>query len=202
MPLRDHFSAPLGRFNSWQSFYSQWAPEIVRYLHGILPAKYHAGPRVNRGLRKDFAFEAVEFEVRIYRDEGTHPLVSTIQLVAPANKDCSAQKQAFVDKCRALLRKGVSVTIVDITTSKDGNLFRELCLAIRRTAMVKEIVGPYAVSLRTVRCDSRNQLQAWEEPLAVGERLPTLPLWLTDTMSLPFDIEVSYEETSRIFKIR
>ena len=35
-------------------------------------------------------------------------------------------------------------------------------------------------------------LQAWMEALAVGARLPTLPLWIGADQSLPIDLEQTY----------
>jgi hypothetical protein len=32
--------------------------------------------------------------------------------------------------------------------------------------------------------------------------LPTLPVWLTDSLAVPLELEASYEETCRILRIR
>jgi hypothetical protein len=37
--------------------------------------------------------------------------------------------------------------------------------------------------------------------LAIGQPLPTLPLWLADDRSVPLELEASYEETCRILRI-
>jgi hypothetical protein len=34
----------------------------------------------------------------------------------------------------------------------------------------------------------------FRKPLTVGQPLPTLPLWLTDTLYVPLDLERSYEQ--------
>ena len=38
-------------------------------------------------------------------------------------------------------------------------------------------------------------------PLAVGQPLGTLPLWLADNLAVPLELEASYEETCRILRI-
>jgi len=37
--------------------------------------------------------------------------------------------------------------------------------------------------------------------LTIGQSLPTLPLWLSEDFSVPLNLEESYEETCRIFRI-
>ena len=38
-------------------------------------------------------------------------------------------------------------------------------------------------------------------PLALGQPLPTLPLWLADDFAVPLELEASYAETCRIFRL-
>jgi hypothetical protein len=38
--------------------------------------------------------------------------------------------------------------------------------------------------------------------LALGQPLPTLPLWLADDLAIPLELEPSYEETCRVLRIR
>jgi hypothetical protein len=44
-------------------------------------------------------------------------------------------------------------------------------------------------------------LQSWAYPLDVGQPLPTLPVWLTETHAVSLDLEASYEETCRVLRI-
>ena len=52
----------------------------------------------------------------------------------------------------------------------------------------------YAASCRWPRKNDRAVLQAWWHPLLIGQALPILPLWLTDTLCVPLDLELSYEK--------
>ena len=66
--------------------------------------------------------------------------------------------------------------------------------------------GPPASSVYAVTCRKRNvgrqtKLDTWSHPLAVGEPLPSLPLWLSATQAVVLDLEASYEETCRILRI-
>src|SRR5207253_4402851 len=74
-----------------------------------------------------------EYEVRVYDNERGQRLVAAIELVSPANKDRPEHRRAFVAKCAALLQNQVSVTIVDLVTTRDCNLYAELLDLIGQT---------------------------------------------------------------------
>lgn len=38
-------------------------------------------------------------------------------------------------------------------------------------------------------------LETWAYPLTIGSPLPVLPLWLTESLVIPLDLEQSYEQT-------
>jgi hypothetical protein len=40
-----------------------------------------------------------------------------------------------------------------------------------------------------------------DDPLALGQPLPTLPLWLANDFAVPLELEATYEETCRISRL-
>jgi hypothetical protein len=101
-----------------------------------------------------------------------------------------------------LLQGGVSVSIVDLVTTRDFNLYVELLAMMDRTDPA--FVPPpstYAVACRGRRVGRRTRLEAWAYPLAVGQPMPTLPLWLTEDLAIPLELEAGYEETCRVLRI-
>jgi hypothetical protein len=60
----------------------------------------------------------------------------------------------------------------------------------------------YAVAYRAADVDERRQLQAWAEPLALGEPLPRLPLWLGTDICVPLDFEATYQATCTDLRVR
>jgi hypothetical protein len=138
-----------------------------------------------------------EYEVRVYDAERGRTLVAAIEIVSPANKDRPEKRNAFVGKCAALLRQGVAVSIVDIVTVRHFNLYAELMTFIgqRDPTLGPEPPPLYAASCRWVpRGDRRAILETWSHVLALGQPLPTLPLWLTDVRYVPLNLEESYEK--------
>jgi hypothetical protein len=44
-------------------------------------------------------------------------------------------------------------------------------------------------------------LEAWAQPLGLGQPLPTMPLWLADNLAVPLELEESYEQGCAILNI-
>jgi hypothetical protein len=137
-----------------------------------------------------------EYEVRIYDAERGRTLVAAIEIVSPANKDRPEKRNAFVGKCAALLRNRVAVSIVDLVTSRRFNLYAELMSFLGHPdhTIASEPPAIYAASCRWLRRSNRAILDTWPNTLIVGEPLPILPLWLTDTLYVPLDLERSYQQ--------
>ena len=55
------------------------------------------------------------------------------------------------------------------------------------TAMRAITSDLYAVAYRVHLVGQRTQLEAWPAALALGEPLPTMPLWLTESLCVPLD---------------
>ncbi|MEZ6087094.1 MAG: DUF4058 family protein [Pirellulaceae bacterium] len=70
--------------------------------------------------------EIYEYEVLIFDQQRGRELVAAIEIVSPANKDRPETRQAFVSKCAALLQKKICVSIVDLVTVKNFNLYCEV----------------------------------------------------------------------------
>jgi hypothetical protein len=137
-----------------------------------------------------------EYEVRIYDARRGRQLVAAIEIVSPANKDRPEHRHAFVGKCAALLQKGVAVSIVDLVTIRNFNLYAELLVFLGQNdpAMSDPPSNIYATSTRWIKKEKRALLQSWSNVLTIGQPLPTLPLWLTVDLVIPLDLEQSYEQ--------
>jgi hypothetical protein len=137
-----------------------------------------------------------EYEVRIFDARRRRHLVAAIEIVSPANKDRPEHRNIFVAKCVALLQKGVAVSIVDLVTVKQINLYLELLAVIGHSDPTLGDPPPhlYAASCRWTRHGRRTLLEAWSHALNLQEPLPTLPLWLSQDDVVPLDLERSYEQ--------
>jgi hypothetical protein len=156
-----------------------------------------APPRPDLDCAVDWA--GIErFEVRIISDEEGPSLVAAIELVSPGNKDRASHRQAFVTKCTAYLQSGVSLVVVDVVTSRTASLQTELFRILGVPATAGE--SPLSAgAFRSVK--DRGRLEGWMESLAIGEPLPTLPLWIAEDLAVPVDFEATYQATCTALRI-
>lgn len=147
--------------------------------------------------------EQDEYEVRIYDTKRHRQLVAAIELISPANKDRPENRRAFLAKCAALLQQRVSVAFVDIVTTRHFNLYEELLEMIGHGdhAAADGAAKLYAAACRWTPRPDGCHLQTWVHTLALGQPLPTLPIWIADDLAVPLELESSYEEACRILRI-
>ncbi len=160
-----------------------------------------APPEPTRTVETDLP-ELDEYEVRVYDVRRGRRLVAAIEIVSPPNKDRLEHRRAFVAKCSALLLNRVSVSIVDLVTTRQFNLYADVMELLGQPTSFPGAEPPlYAVACRYISRNDRWSLETWEEPLMLGQPLPILPLWLADDLAVPLDLEESYEETCRLLRI-
>ena len=94
---------------------------------------------------------------------------------------------------------------MDVVTSRRSNLYGDL---LDLLGQVDPSLAPSQPPLYAVTCRWREEgsrpawrLEAWAHPLALGQPLPTLPLWLSAELAVPLELEASYEETCRALRI-
>ncbi len=145
-----------------------------------------------------------EYEVRIYDAERGRQLVAAIEIVSPSNKDRPEARELFVGKVAALLQQGVCVSLVDLVTVRQANLYADLLTLLGRVDPQLAPRPPhlYAVTLRARKPPKRrSRLDAWFYPMTLGQPLPPLPIWLTAELRVQLPLETSYQETCRVLGI-
>ena len=99
--------------------------------------------------------------------------------------------------------QGISVALVDVVTSRGGNLFDDLLRELRLPGVQAWPTSPslYAVACRVFHGREESQLEAWPHALTIGNDLPTIPLWLTPEFALPIDLQSTYAATCAVLRI-
>lgn len=227
MPLRDLFHPPSNIRAAWDAVHGGWPMVTVQRLRDELPDAYSAHPRVHLAgdgaeMRGDedenvssnwmapppnLTFTSTccatdEYGVDVF-DRRTERVVAVIDWISPSNKQSTAARAQFVSKFLARLRRGVSILVVDVVTDHGANLYAELLdwIGARDPSLGEQPPATYAAACRWRPVGSKMMLEAWSTPLAVGDRLPVLPLWLTERLAVPVDLEASYEQTCRDLRI-
>ena len=224
MPLLDHFRPPLSERRHRDSFYTTWATALADRLNETLPAGFFAEEQVHPSARVEIdvaTFEEpdgapptapgwqppepdavtdleypAEYGVEVYRGEGGPVLVAAVEIVSPANKDRPESRRAFAAKCDALVRRGVSVAVVDVVTARRADVRSDLAAVLGSS---RETFGGdeplFALAMRPLPADGT--LAVWNGRVAVGEDLPTLPLWVAADLALPLELESAYRNACR-----
>src|SRR5207244_1675928 len=160
-----------------------------------------APPEPTQTLTVDFLDQDV-CEIRVYDAERGMRLVGAIEFISPGNKDRPETRQAFVAKCAAYLQEQVGLIIVDVVTQRRANLHEELLRLVAPGQAPLPVSQLYAVAFRAWPNGRPGRLDTWPVSLTVGQPLPTLALWLAGELPIPVDLEMSYEETCRVLRIR
>ena len=178
MPLLDHFHSPLGDERSWEGFHGEWSGMIVQPLDdAVLPAGYFAEPRIHWGSRVEIDVATVGQGVAGVGRLGPPPEVRSL----------GARR---LDPSHPI-----------------ANLHEELLSHLRFDSSqhpfgVREGESIYAASYRGVpEGEGSLRLDLWEHPLDVGGPLPRLPLWLSEEICVPLDLETSDQATCRALRI-
>jgi hypothetical protein len=155
-----------------------WAPPTVS---AVIPAVFP---------------DSILLEVRDTGD--SFRVVAVVELVSPGNKDRPENRQAFAAKCASYLQAGIGLAVIDTVSDKHFNLHNEFVAQMGHAhALMAPDVFLYTASYRPVRRQDVNQIDVWNFPLAVGQPLPTVPLALRATTTIPLDLEATYTEARR-----
>lgn len=225
MTLRDHFHPPLSERRHWHSFHNGWAYNITEALNLSLPDGYFAEANVQFGIEIDVATfdEGSEpaslmwqpptptltipltiitdvVEVNLYDQSAGPQLVAAIEIVSPANKDRASHRNAFVSKCETLLQQGIGLMVIDIVANRRANLHNDL-LARLNAPSPSDNSLLYASAYHPKGQNGATSLEIWQHSLQLGDRLPTLPLWLRGGGYTPIDLQSSYVRTCRAHRI-
>lgn len=84
--------------------------------------------------------------------------VAAVEIVSPGNKDCPQSRRAFVAKCAALLQERVRVSIVDLASNLQFNLYTDLLKlnGHKDPSFARHPSATYAVTLRGRKANAKS----------------------------------------------
>jgi hypothetical protein len=204
MPLRDPFHPPLYPRRHWQSFHAGWASTIAQRLNSThLPPRFYAEPEVHFRPESPIMLRG-SASVLVHKESAAstaNTVVASVEWISEANKDRSGSRELFLLKCPNYLRSGVCVALVDVVTNRRSNLLHALLERLAPETVQPELPPLYAATLRAETPERQPRVESWFEPLALGEVLPSLPLWLTRELAVPLELEHTYEQTRENLRI-
>lgn len=121
-------------------------------------------------------------------------LVAVIEIVSPSNKASKDEFTDLRDKSVELLRAGVNLLLIDPfpPTARDPKgLHDALWRALTGKGFDPPADKPLTLAAYVARGD--NTFSAFVEPVAVGDRLPDVPLFLTPQAHVSTPLEETYQ---------
>jgi hypothetical protein len=146
-------------------------------------------------------FERINYARRADRvviRHGRGRVVAIIEIVSPGNKDSRHAIRSFVEKAAEILSQGVHLVVVDLfpPTPRDPQGIHKAIwdefgdepfdfLPDRPLTVASYIGGDLPT--------------AYVESVGVGDPLPAIPLFLTESDHIPCPLEATYDESWRVF---
>ncbi len=150
-----------------------------------------APPQVRFHARAESDIYAAKAKSVVIRHRTGHKIIAIIEIVSPGNKNGQTEFAAFVQKADQAMLAGIHLLIVDLfpPTARDPQ-------GIHRAIWGREGDGDFALPadkpLTCVSYVGYPGLEVFLEPVAVGDNLPDMPLFLTPEVYVPVPLETTY----------
>lgn len=118
-------------------------------------------------------------------------VVAVIEIVSPGNKASRAALRAFVEKSVRFIQQGVHLLVIDLFPPGPRDpqgIHQEIWREIQDDAFVL----PADKRLILAAYQAREGKTAYVEPIAAGDALPAMPLFLDEAAYVPAPLEATY----------
>jgi len=127
----------------------------------------------------------------VIRHGSDHTIVAVIEIVSPGNKASRHALPSFVNKVAELLDQGIHLLVIDLfpPTPRDPQGIHE---AIWGELVEEGFTPPADKPLTRASYAAGNLYRAFVQPVAVGDVLPDMPLFLTPEVYVNVPLEGTY----------
>jgi hypothetical protein len=204
MPIHDWTRVNAGIFHD---FHHEWISSIKRALNsGLLPPDYYAiaeqiagglGPDVltleapHPGTAGNGGATARKAKMVTIRHSSDDRVIAVVEIVSPGNKASRHPFGAFVRKALEFLDAGIHLLIIDLFPPGERDP-QGIHAAIWEEWSGQCFKLPPDRQLTLVAYAAREAITAYIEPVAVGDLLPNMPLFLEPDLYVPVPLEAAY----------
>ncbi len=121
-------------------------------------------------------------------------VVSVIEVISPGNKHSRRALRAFVEKAEEMLLNGIHLLVIDLfppTPRDPQGIHKEIWDRIEEEPFEMPTDKPLTVAAYY----AGEPKAAYVEPVAVGDPLPSLPIFLDNDTYVPAPLEATYQGT-------
>ncbi len=135
---------------------------------------------------------------RVVIRHGRGKVVAIIEIVSPGNKDSRNAIRTFVEKATDILNQGVNLLVVDLfpPTPRDPQGIHK---AIWDEFGDEPFEAPPGKHLTVASYIGGDLPTAYVEPVGIGDPLPSLPIFLSETRYIPAPLEETYLQAWAVF---
>jgi hypothetical protein len=121
-------------------------------------------------------------------------VVAMVEIVSPRNKASTNELRTFVEKTSKLIAQGIHLLVIDLfpPSKRDPQGIHK---AIWDEFIEEDFELPPDQRLTLAAYDARPPSVAYVEPIAVGEPLPDMPIFLKPDFYVPAPLEDTYRTT-------
>jgi hypothetical protein len=121
-------------------------------------------------------------------------IIAVIEIVSPGNKNSRAAFREFLDKTLGFLRRGVHVLVVDLFPPTPRDPFG-IHKVIWDEFEEEEFALPPGKDRILASYETGKERAAYIEPVGVGDKLPDMPLFLSNAVHVIVPLEATYQAT-------
>src|SRR3954452_13054379 len=112
-------------------------------------------------------------------------LISVVEVISPRNKDRPVSRNSYLARYLSYLMDGVHVVLIDVHRRPLSFSFAD-GIAAELQILQPSLPAPSAVSYRVgaPAAAGGRMLPIWRRPFGIGQPLPTIPLPLTEELSV------------------
>lgn len=206
MPVHNWKKVDAGLFHAFHHWWISYLSDALN--NGILSEDYYAIPEQRIAVetapphsgfeirREEQAY--VEKANRIAVRDKDGDLVSVIEIVSPGNKNALRPFENFLEKTVEFLKAGVRVMVIDLLppTKRDPyGIHHEIWKQFHKS----EPKFLPEKTLTLVSYDAGPEMVAYYEPIAVGDVMPNMPLFLRPEVYILCPLESTYLATWKTF---
>ena len=163
---------------------------------GMLRSAVTTPPKVRTIARSEESANLARQKSVVIRNDRDDRVIAIIEILSLGNKSSRARLQAFLDKAAGALAQGIHLLLIDLypTTKRDpqgihGVIWEQVGDGKYRAPRNKPLtLAAYTGGLPTT---------AYVQPIAVGDVLPDMPLFVDPDYYVPVPLEASYQAAWR-----
>jgi hypothetical protein len=216
MPVHDWTRVDAGIFHA---FHHDWITDLARALNqGILPADYYAlpepldssgggtgllvaAPKLAPTAETDMEFYRRKQTPIVVRHVSGDRVVAMIEIVSPGNKATRNALRSFVQKAAELLDQRVHLLIIDLLPPGRHDP-HGIHAAIWDDIAGQDFTPPAGHPLTLAAYETALTVRAYVRPVAVGDSLPEMPLFLEPNACVQAPLEATYQTAFRLMPRR